>query len=292
MANITIKLYDVVEGASPVGFLSACRGISKMSLEDRDTNVGDYPMKMEVFRPCREGRGLFLMDFSQRRWAGLGYASPTITTRPLKLQKGEGVSVLTAALYDDTTKKMLIQYNRSGARDYDIVNYVNAHSGANFEFWYTVKKKVEALIYADEGYANSISFSFLRGEISPEYQKRGVLMDDVYKAIDATGMEGVGEITLTLKKEKGARDNKITKFRRVIESLRDSGRVTTMKASVSPSPDQAAEVLDLMDAYEKVTLPGLAKDKNKMYPLEGDAGREHKLLDAYRRWKKQGVIHL
>lgn len=305
MADMTVKLYDVWEDAG--NLLSACERIIGMTPEKRDIVVGGHDMKMEQFVPKYNDENLFLMDFTKRRKVGPGRASRKSITQGFKVEDDEGFGEFTAALYDPAAKKILVQYSQYGPRYGNIAKYISDLSdGGVFRFTATVKADVQAELDT-KGYANSISFSvpFLQNEPSSAHGKAGALMDEIGQAIVNTGIEGVGEVMITMKR-KGTR-KKIENYEGLFKSLLrsksplsknnfnadDEPLATSAKATMSSAPDEPVELIDFMDAQETIKLyGGLDYDaETRLYPLLGGTGRGQRLLAAYRTWKTGKVIY-
>lgn len=305
MADMTVKLYDVWEDAG--NLLSACERIIDMTPEKRDIVVGGHDMKMEQFVPKYNDENLFLMDFTKRRKAGPGLASRKSTTRAFEVGEDEGFGEFTAALYDPTAQKILVQYSQYGPRYGNIARYISDLSdGGVFRFTAAIKANVLAELDT-KGYANSLTFSvpFLQNEPSSAYGKAGALLDEIGQAIINTGIEGVGEMTVTMKR-KGTH-KKIENYEELFKSLLhgkstlmdsdadadDEPLATSAKAKMSSDPDEPAELIDFMDAQETIKhYGGLEYDaETRLYPLLGKTGRGQRLLAAYRTWKTKKVIH-
>lgn len=294
MTEMTIRLYDVQEESG--NFLDACRHISKMPLAARDILVGDYLTRMDKFLHRKEDGELYIMDFAQRRRVGDGRSSPTTMTEPFDLPQGQGFSPLTAVLYDDTSKKILIQFNNRGVRSSGIAEYVNRLSGGRFKFLMTITKDVEAKLDTKGGYMDTMSLRFRRGQVSPAHNKAGMLIDGAYDLMEKSGVEDVDELIITVKSKPGP--NKKMKDKGVLKAffrLHEAMPGVVLQsgtAKIASSPDDKAEFINLIGGQEAIKKGGLESgEKGTMYPLEGAAGRGQKMRDAHREWKERGIIY-
>ena len=295
MDKFTVKLYDVEERAGQL--LPACASIMAMSKTARDITINKYPMKMEYLSKLPDG--LVLMDFSQRRQGGPGKASASTLTTGFGLEDDEGFSEQTAALYVPATQKILIQYNHSGPQAGSIATYISRVSESG-RFFFIPKLRDDILAMLEtQGYASEIHLSFRRGELSPEYKRRGGLAIDAMKMVAKTKFQGVAEIGVVLKKEKGRWKDKLHGFAEEVISLltenenTDGRLLTSAKVSLSPDPEEQGALINLLKAEHKLELDGLEPGKDRLYPLEGNKarpGRKDRLHEAYRHWTQQRII--
>lgn len=232
--------------------------------------------------------GVWLIDFVKfRQTQGPGRGKKKAKTEGFEFKRGESFAEETAALYDPSTKYMLVQYNHSGVRAGSIAQYLSDYDGSaanvyNLDPKYDpdTERKLQK-----KAIKKSLSFRIDVTQMSAQDLKNGVALEQAI----AFGRDcSAGQITVELSAG-GTRDNglkgKIGATLNALQKLagNNPAAVQSVKLGGKESADDAVEVLDLLTERLHVELSDIKPGLDLRLPLDD---RWKGLLRAKNGWKK------
>lgn len=289
-----VHLYDVVNSDVGGDFLEACRIINDKDIKSRLHVIGGYNMKMEDTE-FHEEEGLYYMDFTKHRPAGPGRATKTELTRGFDLKSDEDYGELTATLYDDNAKVLLVQYNHYGYRAGKIAEYIKVAGNGNFEFEIDPRLTRDVLAKLErKRYATKVScrLKLPPRDMTSSDREQGVSLSSALDLAKKTNIQYFGEIEITLSKVRG-KARKMENFKGYIKSIlnlheENEDQVKSIKAHLSETSDDEPEPIDFLHAREEKIFDGLKMNKGtRMYPFDE---RCKALRSIHKSWLNEGII--
>ena len=281
-------LYEVSQQVSLVG---AIDHIKSLDMEDRVKNISDYDMKLEEINlKTISGRGLYFMDFCKHRNSGPGRAKRDEKIKGFNLASDEAFGEMTSVLYDQKTHFLVVQYNHYGPRAGVVARYLSEFS-TNQSFLFEPRLKDDVLSEIDKKqYNNSLSFKYSSAALTDAHRRDlGVLV--AFDNLEKLG-NNIGEVEITIKKKRGNYQkmrNQVSFMKKLLRIANtDQDSITSAKVVGAMTPEDAPEVLNLLNANIFQEREGLVRDEiTKMYSFES---RCKLLADSFNQWKNSGVI--
>jgi hypothetical protein len=263
--------------------------ISALPLKDRLKNKGWSPIRLESVVSPTTGGTLWKLDFCRLRSEGPGRASNTQQATSFDLADGERFAEETAALYDEGSGFMVLQYNHYGPRAGGIADYLSlfVKQGEGYDLLIQLDPSAQAR-FKNKTIFSRFAFRVAPARLSQSWRNKNVAM------LDAINMQqksfGADWVEVVVSMEAGSSGTlKIKDKLKAILGLANeaSDAVTELKASGRTAAGESLDEVNLLtekleEVYKKVPL-----DDGRR--LE-QAARWGRLQDAYDKWKAAKVI--
>ena len=284
-------LYEVSE---QISIEDVINNIRDREMKERVKPISDYTMKLEeIERTPESDSKMFLMDFCKHRASGPGRAKKDEKIKGFDLGEDEAFGEMTAALYDPKTHFIIIQYNHYGPRAGAIADYLSSfNNGSNGPFLFQPRLRNDVLAEIDKKqYNHLLSFALSPANLTEAHKNKlgmGIIIDNL-----AILGGNIGEIQITLKKKRGKygkMENQKSFLRGIYEIFQSDSQdaIKSAKVSGSMTPEDAPEILDILNAKIFQEFDGLIVDKKtKLYSFNS---RCKLLIKAFKIWKESGII--
>lgn len=290
MQGVSVHLYEVVphdaKRSAPVEKL--IDRIDKEPHERRIRVVGHTEVRLEELERTEDG--YYLMDFVRFRFeSGPGRADRKKKIQGFHFAPGEGFGEETAALYDPSTRHMVVQYNQHGVRSGRIAEYLS-NIDDNPVNQYELEPRFEPHIehrLARKHIVRAFRFRVSTRHLHKVDRDAGASLTDTLKLGDHFGAETI-DVMLRASRAKRSNSLDLSEFRRAWRWLQhrmgfDEHSVDAVSLIGKDDADSKAEIINLLGHRLKETFTDLAPNDDLRFPIEQ---RWSALLRARSGWEK------
>ncbi len=280
MGEMKIHAYKVESEQKPLE-VAIKLAANQKDIIDRNHTVAKKVMRLESYE--KKGK-LFFMDIAKLRDAhGPGKAKKNKLTEGIPMEEGSDFSELTAALYDQESQRIIVQYNHSGARGGAIASYFSKFDTGKYKFEPELDEEVMAKFLKME-YTSKIEIKVAPSKITEADLKEGVALGTAIQYNEEIG-SNVMMLTLHRDRESSGWLGFATKLvKKMIGSIRKGKKRGFLKAvhvTGKESLDAVSETLDLLN-HRLVDEIEIEFDNTKRYPVQK---RWQALRSSFNEWR-------
>lgn len=248
-----VHFYEVKIENSVVTVGDVLARIQDTNLHTREREVGTKPMFLER---CHKNRGLFEMDFTQRRMQnGPGYSERGRATLDFDLGRG-GFGEQTGAIWSPRGF-MAVQYNHYGVRPGSVAKYLSLflkesdrQTGSTLTFDPVIDSAALARLMNSER-QKKLVVGVDPGGITRELARNNIAL---HAAMMLREQTGAGRVELELSLGHGRRGRSLRGIVAMVNALRRQDGVSDLKATVEDI-NGTTEVLDFLRQRETMVVP-------------------------------------
>lgn len=283
-------MYKLATGDKSLPLFDLLKQISSTKLGERERKLGFQPYRMEeAIAPTKENP-FWLIDFSKRRYeGGPGKASKNTPVESFDMT-GYQFAEETAALYDQDTGFVVVQYNHNGPRAGAIADYCSAFDLAHpnqYELLLQLNPNVQARL-KNKTIFTRIALKVAPAKLSASYKANNV---SLVSALSAQTKEFGGDtVAIEVSLERGS--NVSLKIKNQLKSLlkmanEESEAVSSMVITGRDGVDHPIDAVDLIHERLETVIKQMPLDAGLRYPKDE---RYKALQRAYNGWKKDKII--
>lgn len=265
--------------------------VGGQGLRDREVRLSDG--KTVYLERCEPKRGLYEMDFTQRRTRnGPGYSRPGKETEDFDIEEAAGFGEQTAALWSEASGYMAVQYNHHGVRPGAVESYLaglllrgrrrDRGELPSLSLTHVVDDKAFAR-FLDSPRHMSLRFAVDAELITPEMANHLALGP----ALGLRKGTSAGRVEVSLSYGDGRRGGSLRRLKEIAQDLARFRGIRKLEAKVkNDGVDAAAEMLDLLE--HRVTLVVPDENLTQTQGLRYDRGRlTAALRGVFESWLQQ-----
>jgi hypothetical protein len=272
-------------------FEQLIRDTLALQLDDRSRVIGTTDMRLELaLAPKSEGNTskYWLLDFVKIRYAsGPGKANKAGPIEGFALDEGDGFGEETSALFDPSTKHLIVQYNHHGPRAQSFPAYFVACLGEGIPY-FNLTPRMDS--QAETRFQTSKIVRRLEFKVCPP--SAGALRDmnvGLGEAIDMGNRLGGASITITIAAKKGGRLD-LTKVGSIVQALLKGASPTngskdvsveSVKVITKATEESRAETIDLLSPKLEIEVGDLALGNDLRFTRQS---RWNALIEARDQW--------
>lgn len=275
--SMKVHLFKV-HGLTPAMKLeSVLAEVSRMSLEDRVTYIGQHQMRLEVMAaPGAKGNKspYWLLDLVKLRFEnGPGKVSRKEALKGFDLGTDEGFGELTSALYDPTTGYILIQYNHHGPRAGAIAQYfthISPSQQCAFEFLVKLDETTEARL-ASKNIIKKLHYKVVPYQVSKAMRGQNISLGQSLEMSDSLGGQSL-EVIISAGKghlNTGSAKSLIGTFMEMLtgSAIQEQGALETFKVYAKDAYDDVTDEINLIAAKMESNIDGLQLGPDHMFTV-------------------------
>lgn len=289
--SMMVNLFQVHHLVDDEPLENTLNAIKRMRIADRIKLVGQRDMRLESYAAPRtrdNETDYWLLDFTKLRFDnGPGKISREQPIEGFVLGEDEGFGEETGALYDPTTRHILLQYNHHGPRSASIQEYLSIVSPditRTYEFWVQMDQTAEARL-AQRQIIKKLHFKIAPPKLTPEMRRTGVSLE---RALELNDMVQGDTIEVILSAGRGRLANQ--NIHRAIDSLKrllrldqegDHDAVKTLRVHAKEHIDADTDEINLIAPKLEQEIAGLVLGPDLRYTRKS---RWEALIRARNGW--------
>lgn len=263
--------------------------IDRLELEARLPSTRVQHVRLEEIARPEAGSALWRLDFCKLRAEGPGRASARERTRGFDMGEDERFSEETAAIYDEQSGYMAIQYNHYGPRATAIEEYLSvfAGQGCGYEFAIQLDPAVQARL-AQKTIFSKLAYRVAPARLTSHWREENVSMTRAIRSQqEVFGGEWV-TVEVSMSRQRAPSLKLLENLKGLIGLTQESDdAVSRLQVSGKDRSDAPIEKIDLLHGKLVKVFDRLAigADRRVSQNLRWTC-----LEDAINDWKASGLV--